>query len=344
MDPALMNDAPHSEPRDRNDPAPARHPYAAFLEAVTKPARYIGGEHGERRKAWDSVQARFCLAFPDVYDIGMSHLGYRILYKLLNDDPAILAERCYTPWSDMQAQLEKHGELLRSLESARPLCEFDIVGFSLQYELTYTNVLCMLQLGGIPLRSKHRGDQDPLIVAGGPVATHAEPIAEFIDAFVIGDAEELAVELAHSWARSRSERLPRREALARLAQLPGVYVPCFYSVTKDPETGLEVVSGVLDPRVPGLPIQRRLVEDLSKFPFPDDGPVGGPEAIFDRVSVEVARGCTEGCRFCQAGMIYRPVRERPPEEVVATVLRALEKTGHDEVSLTALSTADVSCN
>jgi radical SAM family uncharacterized protein/radical SAM-linked protein len=343
MDPALMNTALPSEPRDRSESAPARHPYAAFLEAVTKPARYIGGEHGERRKPWESVQARFCLAFPDVYDIGMSHLGYRILYKLLNDDPAILAERCYTPWSDMQAQLKKHGELLRSLESARPLCDFDIVGFSLQFELTYTNVLGMLELGGIPLRSEHRGDQDPLIVAGGPVATHAEPIAAFIDAFVIGDAEELAVELAHSWASSRRERLPRREALARLAQLPGVYVPCFYAVTKDAETGLEVVSHALDPRVPALPIQRRLVEDLSKFPFPDDGPVGGPEAIFDRVSVEVARGCTEGCRFCQAGMIYRPVRERPPEEVVQTVLRALEKTGHDEVSLTALSTADVSC-
>jgi radical SAM family uncharacterized protein/radical SAM-linked protein len=346
MDPALMNTAPDSEPVkrvDRSAPVPPRHPYAAFLGAVSKPARYIGGEHGERKKPWESVQARFCLAFPDVYDIGMSHLGYRILYKLLNDDPAILAERCYTPWTDMQEQLKKHGELLRSLESARPLCEFDIVGFSLQFELTYTNVLGMLELGGIPLRSEHRGDADPLIVAGGPVATHAEPMAAFIDAFVIGDAEELAVELAHSWARSRSERLPRREALARLAQLPGVYVPSFYGVTKDPETGLQIVSHALDPRAPALPIQRRLVEDLSKFPFPDDGPVGGPEAIFDRVSVEVARGCTEGCRFCQAGMIYRPVRERPPEEVVATVLRALEKTGHDEVSLTALSTADVSC-
>jgi radical SAM family uncharacterized protein/radical SAM-linked protein len=310
---------------------------------VAKPGRYIGGEHGERRKRWESVQCRFCLAFPDVYDIGMSHLGYRILYKLLNDDPEILAERCYTPWTDMQQQLLARGELLRSLENARPLCEFDVVGFSLQYELTYTNVLAMLSLGGIPLRSEHRGDRDPLIVAGGPVATHAEPLAPFIDAFVIGDAEELAGELSHSWAASKRERLPRREALARLAQLPGVYVPSLYATEPDPETGLEVVSRALDPRAPALPIQRRLVEDLSRFPFPDDGPVGGPEAIFDRVSVEVARGCTEGCRFCQAGMIYRPVRERKPEEVVQTVLRALANTGHDEVSLTALSTADVSC-
>jgi radical SAM family uncharacterized protein/radical SAM-linked protein len=343
-----MTTDPCTEPRAFEDPSPvaravAPHPYAPFLTAVTKPARYIGGEHGERRKPWHSVQSRFCLAFPDLYDIGMSHLGYRILYKLLNDDPAILAERCYTPWSDMQGELLGRGELLRSLESARPLCDFDIVGFSLQYELTYTNVLTMLELGGIPLRSKHRGDQDPLIVAGGPVATHAEPLAPFIDAFVIGDAEELAGEVAHAWAAARKAGLPRRECLKRLAQLEGVYVPEFYAVRPDPDTGIGVLEPVPDSGAPGLPIARRLVEDLSRFPFPDDGPVGGPEAIFDRVSVEVARGCTEGCRFCQAGMIYRPVRERKPEEVVQTVLRALEKTGHDEVSLTALSTADVSC-
>jgi radical SAM family uncharacterized protein/radical SAM-linked protein len=340
----MMND-PGQTPLSPSDvrASVAGHPYAAFLESVSKPARYIGGEHGERKKPWQSVQARFCLAFPDVYDIGMSHLGYRILYKLINDDPALLAERCYAPWSDMQQKLLQHGELLRSLESARPLSDFDVVGFSLQFELTYTNVLNMLQLGGIPLRSEHRNDADPLIVAGGPVATHAEPLAAFIDAFAIGDAEELALEIAHSWARSKRERLPRREALKRLARLEGVYVPSLYRVAPDPITGIEVVVGPVEDGVPSLPIRRRLVEDLSKFPFPDDGPVGGPEAIFDRVSVEVARGCTEGCRFCQAGMIYRPVRERKPEEVVRTVLRALENTGHDEVSLTALSTADVSC-
>src|SRR6187551_2626403 len=188
MDRSSMTVALHVEPNSKAHPseaprALARHPYAAFLEQVAKPARYIGGEHGERKKPWLSVQARFCLAFPDVYDIGMSHLGYRILYKLINDDPALLAERCYAPWSDMQAKLLEKGELLRSLENSRPLCDFDVVGFSLQYELTYTNVLAMLQLGGIPLRSEHRNDADPLIVAGGPVATHAEPLSPFIDAF-----------------------------------------------------------------------------------------------------------------------------------------------------------------
>lgn len=325
------------------------HPYASFLKKVAKPARYIGGEKGQKLKPWDSVRTRVCLAFPDIYDIGMSHLGYRILYKILNDHPQILAERCYTPWIDMQTEIVANGEMLRSLESARPLCDFDIVGFSLQYELTYTNVLTMLQMGGIPLRAEHRTAQDPLIVAGGPVATHAEPIAPFMDAFVIGDAEELITELTEAWASSRG--LPRPERLLRLSQLTGVYIPSLYDSTLDPDSGLEIVCSKSETppttpgglAVPALPVDRRLLEDLSRFPFPDDGPVGGPEAIFDRVSIEVARGCTEGCRFCQAGMIYRPVRERKPEEVVETVINSLKKTGHDEVSLTALSTADVSC-
>lgn len=318
------------------------HPYASFLARVARPNRYTGAEYNVVRKDWSSVGAKVCLAFPDIYDIGMSHLGYRILYKLLNDDPRIVAERCYTPWIDMQEQLLARGLLLASLESVRPLCDFDVVGFSLQYELTYTNVLSMLQLGGIPLRSAARGDEDPLILAGGPVATHAEPLAPFVDAFLIGDGEEAAREIALCWVDARREGLARKERLLRLAQIRGVYVPSLYDVAPDPESGLLVVQRPQRADVP-FPVERRLVDDLNRFPFPDDAPVGGPEAIFDRMSIEVARGCTEGCRFCQAGMIYRPVRERDPEQVVDTVLRALEKSGQDEVSLTALSTADVSC-
>jgi radical SAM family uncharacterized protein/radical SAM-linked protein len=318
-----------------------RHPYTDFLHKVTKPSRYTGAEHGSRTKDWRSVQAKVCLAFPDVYDIGMSHLGFRILYKILNDDPRTLAERCYTPWVDMMGQLKEHGELLRSLETHRPLCDFDVVGFSLQFELTYSNVLCMLDLGGIPLRSEHRGDDDPLVIAGGPVATHAEPMAIFFDAIVIGDGEELATEIALAWTQGKKDGLSRTERLLRLAALSGVYVPSLYETTIDPDTGFEVVDHSLHPSAP-LPIQRRMIPDLSKFPFPADSPVGGPEAIFDRMSIEVARGCTEGCRFCQAGMIYRPVRERDPEEIVQTVEKALCTSGQDEVALTALSTADVS--
>lgn len=318
------------------------HPYSNFLQHVEKPTRYTGAEHGSRRKEWHSVCARVCLAFPDIYDIGMSHLGFRMLYKILNDHPRTLAERAYTPWIDMQRELKKHGKLLLSLESARPLCDFDVVGFSLQYELTYTNILSMLELSGIPLRSAARSEDDPLIVAGGPVATHMEPMAIFLDAVLIGDGEEATTEIALAWVDGKKRGLSRQERLFELSKIAGVYVPSLYDVAVDPDTGFEVVTG---PNVSGapFPIVRRLLADISKFPFPDDGPVGGPEAIFDRMSIEVARGCTEGCRFCQAGMIYRPVRERDPKEIVDTVLRALDKSGQDEVSLTALSTADVSC-
>ena len=321
---------------------PKEHPYAPFVHLVQKPARYLGGEFGARTKDWASVDARICLAFPDVYDIGMSHLGFKILYKILNDDPRTLAERAYAPWIDMQAELEKRGLPLLSLESARPLCDFDVVGFSLQFELTYTNVLGMLDLGRVPLRSRDRGEGDPLVIAGGPTATHPEPLSAFIDAIVIGDGEERTTEVALLWTDLKSRGVPRAERLRALARVRGIYVPSLYATTIDPDTGFEVVDRPLVPDAP-LPVERSLVEDLNAFPFPDDGPVGGPEAIFDRMSIEIARGCTEGCRFCQAGMIYRPVRERDPDQIVATVVSAIKKSGYDEASLTSLSTADYSC-
>jgi radical SAM family uncharacterized protein/radical SAM-linked protein len=320
----------------------ADHPYASFLQEVEKPARYAGGEAGQARKDWGAVLSRVCLAFPDVYDIGMSHLGYKILYRVLNDDPRLLAERCYTPWVDMERELRRRDLPLVSLESARPLSDFDVVGLSLQYELTYTNCLTLLDLGKIPLRSADRGEEDPLVVAGGPTATHPEPMAPFFDAIVIGDGEERLPQLALLWTELRQKGVPRRERLSRLAELGGVYVPSLYTVSRDTDTGFLVVDRP-DGGVPPFPISRAFVPDLSKYPFPDDGPVGGPEAIFDRMSIEIARGCTEGCRFCQAGMIYRPVRERDPAEIVDTVVRAVKKSGFDEVSLTSLSTADYSC-
>ncbi len=323
------------------------HPYAPFLAEVKKPNRYTGAEYGVVRKDWNEVQARVCLAFPDIYDIGMSHLGYRILYKLLNEHPKILAERSYTPSVDMLEQLDKRGLPIASLESVRALGDFDVVGFSLQFELTYTNILLMLERGQIPLRTAERGEEDPLVVAGGPVATHAEPMAPFFDAILIGDGEEATPEMALCWTDGKKAGKTRQERLEDLAQLTGVYVPSLYETEEEPETGFHVVSRPTEPghhgKVPPFPIERRLVPDINDYPFPDDFPVGGPEAIFDRMSIEVARGCTEGCRFCQAGMIYRPVRERDPEVVVDTVMKALEKSGQDEVSLTALSTADVSC-
>ena len=336
--------APPAPALTAHTPQPQPHPYADFVHRVEKPARYLGGEYGASRKDWDApdVQARICLAFPDVYDIGMSHLGFKILYKILNEDPRTLAERCYAPWIDMERELRARKLPLVALESARPLKDFDVVGFSLQFELTYSNVLTMLDLGGIPLKSVDRGEDDPLVIAGGPTATHPEPLAMFVDAVCIGDGEERTTELALVWTSLKKQGVPRRERLVALAKLRGVYVPSLYDVATDPDTGIEIVERALEPGLP-FPVKRNLVDDLNKFPFPDDGPVGGPEAIFDRMSIEIARGCTEGCRFCQAGMIYRPVRERDPEQIVETVARAVKKSGYDEVSLTSLSTADYSC-
>ncbi|MDW8362857.1 MAG: TIGR03960 family B12-binding radical SAM protein [Myxococcales bacterium] len=318
-----------------------RHPYALFLHRVQRPARYVGGEHGEIRKDWNEVDARICLAFPDAYEIGMSHLGYRILYALLNSDPRILAERCYAPWDDLERELRARDEPLRSLESWRALREFDVVGFSLQYELTFTNVLLMLDLGGIPLRAESRGEDDPLVVFGGPVATHAEAMSPFADCMLIGDGEERAPQMVLAWVEGRRAGLSRAERLRRLAGIEGVYVPSLYSVALEPKTGLLVVDRPLVPEAP-LPIRRTFVPRLDDYPFPAVGPVASTETTFDRVSIEIARGCTEGCRFCQAGMIYRPVRERSPTAIVETIERALAEGGYDEASLTSLSTADYS--
>jgi radical SAM family uncharacterized protein/radical SAM-linked protein len=317
------------------------HPYSQFLDRVEKPTRYTGREHGSRIKPWDSVAARFCLAFPDIYDIGMSHLGYRILYEILNDDAQLLAERCYAPWIDLERELRERKLPLISLENQRPLHDFDVVGFSLQFELCYTNVLTMLELGGIALRAIDRGETAPLVVAGGPAATHAEPMAPFFDVIVVGDGEESAKELALTWVADQRNGRSRQERLEHLAQCKGLYVPSLYQTEIDERSDLEVV---LRARSAGaaLPIERRVVTVLSRFPFPATGPVGGTEAIFERMSVEVARGCTEGCRFCQAGMIYRPLRERPPEQVEHAILASVQNSGQDEVSLAALSTADVS--
>jgi radical SAM family uncharacterized protein len=270
----------------------------------------------------------------------MSHLGYKILYDIVNKQPELLAERAYAVWADMEQELCAHGQALCSLESARPLHDFDIVGFSLQYELTYTNILQILELGKIPLRSAERGEDDPLVVAGGPTATHSEPMAPFIDAFLIGDGEAKLPELMRAWASMKAEGLPRAERLLQIAKLGGFYVPSLYRSVPTGDTKMEVVEPV-HPEAP-FPVERSIVDDLNDYPFPVDGPIANCQTVFDRASIEVARGCTEGCRFCQAGMIYRPVRERKPQAIIDALVRSVSEAGYDEASLTSLSTADYS--
>jgi radical SAM family uncharacterized protein len=322
-----------------------RHMYADFIDKVTKPARYLGGEYQSVQKDHSTVEATVCLGFPDVYDIGMSHLGTKILYSLLNKDPRIACERVFAPWTDMEAELRQRNLPLVALESQRSIHEFDVLGISLQYELTFTNVLTLLDLGGLPLRTVDRAADATLVLVGGPTASHPEPMAAFIDAAFIGEAEQLLPGLVLEWAAMRKQiragTRTRLDALAELASRYPLYVPALYTTEIDEATKLEVVAAPKDSRVPSR-VQRAMVANLDDYPFPSDSPVPYAEAVFERASVEIARGCTEGCRFCQAGMIYRPVRERSSESITKSLLDGVDRAGYEETGLTCLSTADFS--
>ncbi len=315
----------------------------AILSLVTRPARYTGHEWNSVRQDWEAARVHIALAYPDIYEVGMSSLGHLILYDLLNRVPGVLCERVYAPWVDMADQLRQRNLPLFSLESHRPLREFDIIGFSLPYELNYTNVLEMLDLAGIPPLTARRGPEDPLVIAGGTCAYNPEPLADFFDLFVIGEGEEVAVDLVQAYwdaglgpAALGRRRPHRRDYLQRAAGIDGVYVPSFYRVSYHADGRVAAV-------VPATPEARPVVTKriVPTLPRAISRPVVPyVEAVHDRAMVEIQRGCTRGCRFCQAGTIYRPVRERSKEEVLSTVEELLANTGYDEVALVSLSSTD----
>ena len=305
-----------------------------ILSTVEKPARYIGGEKNSVRKDPQHVRVAFALLFPDVYEVGMSHLGYQILYSIINGLDWAAAERAYAIWPDMRDRMRAHGIPLYALESFRPVRGFDVVGFSLQYELLATNVLAMLDLAGIPRAGAERGPGDPIVIAGGPCAGSPEPMADFIDLFFPGDGEEVIVRFAEFMRDAKAAGTPRDQIILEAARsIPGCYAPALYRPEED---------GSVRPTQEGLPQRVRASKliSLKSAPFPTSMIVPFVETVHDRITLEIMRGCTRGCRFCQAGMVRRPVRPRPADELVALAQEAYRRTGHSEIALTALSSSD----
>lgn len=284
---------------------------------VLRPGRYINSEWNTVHKEWKDSSLKIALAFPDVYEIGMSHLGMKILYGILNRAEDIICERVFAPWSDMEKRLRDKKEKLCSLESSRPLSEFDIIGFSLQYEMNYPDILNVLDLGGVALHRRERGDSDPIVIAGGPAAFNPEPLADFIDAFVIGEAEEAILEIA-----GKARRGKRPDILKELAKMDGVYVPA------------------LSLQPPGFSIKKRIVRDLDNSYFPTDFPVPYIQIVHDRIGIEIMRGCPHECKFCQACKIFRPLRIRSVKRIMEIAEESVKNTGYEEISLLSLSSGD----
>lgn len=309
-----------------------------ILPRVTKPARYVGNEVNIIKKDWSKAKVKMAFAFPDVYEIGMSHIGGKILYGLVNEKSEHIMERAFAPWPDMEDLMREEGILLYSLESYTPLDQFDVVGFSLQYELSISNVLNMLDLSSIPVLAAERGEDDPLVVAGGPVVFNPEPFADFIDAFMIGDGEEVMLEFLDCLEENRD--VDRKSRLLKLAQIEGVYVPSLYTVDYNNDGTIKEMK----PMESGVPqkVRKRVVVDLETAYYPDKPIVPYMEIVHDRAVLEVMRGCQRGCRFCHAGIVYRPVRERSVDLLKEQAEKQLKNTGYEEISLASLSTLDYS--
>ena len=312
----------------------------SILRSVSKPGRYTGGEYGQVIKDKNTVKARFAFCFPDTYEIGMSNLGVRILYGVLNSDEDIWCERVYAPWIDMEDKMREHHIPLWAHESGDPIADFDFIGFTLQYEMSYTNVLNMLDLAGLPLRAADRGEDAPLVIGGGPCSYNPEPVADFFDLFNIGEGEEMLPEIVRLYIKMKEDGSYTKAGFLREAarSIEGVYVPSLYDVSYNEDGTVKAYT----PKYPDVParVRKRIVKDLDTMYFPDKLVMPYLETVQDRIMLEVFRGCIRGCRFCQAGIIYRPVREKSPEVLCNQAKCLYEATGYEEMSLSSLSISD----
>ncbi|HHW30248.1 MAG TPA: TIGR03960 family B12-binding radical SAM protein [Clostridiaceae bacterium] len=309
-----------------------------ILQSVEKPSRYIGNEWNSVHKNTGEIKVRFAFCFPDIYEIGMSHLGMKILYHLLNERPDTWCERVFAPWVDMERIMRSENIPLFALESHDPVKDFDMLGFTLQYEMSYTNIVNMLDLAGIPIRASQRGENHPFVCAGGPCAYNPEPLAEVIDFFLIGEGEDAINEIIDTYISWKGKKLPRKNFLEMVAAIEGVYVPSFYDINYNSDGTIKEIIPKSD-RYPAK-IRKRIIINLDDVYYPEKPIVPFTGIVHDRIMLEVFRGCIRGCRFCQAGYVYRPVREKSSGKLTETAKKLVESTGYDEISLTSLSTSD----